>query len=85
MFISTKQCSQYAISIVIVVFVHREAALAVILVKGGLELNASQLSELSGAVIRLAFLPCIAEAVGAAVAAHYIMPNFSWEWGLTLG
>lgn len=65
--------------------VRREAALAVILIKGGLELNAGQLRRLSGAVSRLALLPCIAEAVAVGVAAHYILPDFSWEWGLILG
>jgi len=63
----------------------REAALSVILIKGGLELNASQLRRLSGAVTRLALLPCIAEAVAAGAVAHFILPDFSWEWGLALG
>jgi len=67
------------------VIVHREAALSVILIKGGLEMNAAQLRRLSGAVARLALLPCVAEAVAAAAAAHYILPDFSWEWGLMLG
>lgn len=48
-------------------------------------MNAAQLRRLSGAVTRLALLPCVAEAAAAAVAAHYILPNFSWEWGLMLG
>lgn len=63
----------------------REAALTVILVKGGLELNASQLRRLSGVVARLTVLPCVAEAVAAGVAAYFILPNFSLVWGLTLG
>ncbi|XP_025202540.1 sodium/hydrogen exchanger 9B2-like isoform X2 [Melanaphis sacchari] len=67
------------------VAIMREAALSVILIKGGLEMNATQLRRLSGAVTRLALLPCIAEAVAAAVAAHYILHDFSWEWGLMLG
>ncbi|XP_060861285.1 sodium/hydrogen exchanger 9B2-like isoform X2 [Metopolophium dirhodum] len=67
------------------VAIMREAALSVILIKGGLEMNAAQLRRLSGAVTRLALLPCVAEAAAAAVAAHYILPNFSWEWGLMLG
>ncbi|XP_015365605.1 PREDICTED: mitochondrial sodium/hydrogen exchanger 9B2-like [Diuraphis noxia] len=67
------------------VAIMREAALSVILIKGGLEMNATQLRRLSGAVTRLALLPCIAEAVAAAVAAHYILPDFSWGWGLMLG
>jgi len=64
----------------------REGALTVILVKGGLELNAGQLRRLSGVVARLTVLPCVAEAVAAGAAAHYILPNdYSWIWGLTLG
>lgn len=63
----------------------REAALTVILVKGGLELNAGQLRRLSGVVARLTVLPCVAEAVAAGVAAYFILPNFSLVWGLTLG
>ncbi|VVC29111.1 Hypothetical protein CINCED_3A022735 [Cinara cedri] len=63
----------------------REAALTTILVKGGLELNAGQLRKLSAAVAKLTLLPCIAEAVAAGIAAHFILPNFSWIWGLTLG
>lgn len=65
--------------------IYREAALTVILVKGGLELNAGQLRRLSGVVARLTVLPCVAEAVAAGAAAHYILPNFSWIWGLALG
>lgn len=65
--------------------VRREAALSVILIKGGLEMNPAQLRRLSGVVARLALLPCLAEAGAAAVAAHYIIPNFSWEWSLMLG
>ncbi|KAF0756493.1 sodium/hydrogen exchanger 9B2-like [Aphis craccivora] len=63
----------------------REAALTVILIKGGLELNAGQLRRLSGVVARLTVLPCVAEAVAAGVAAHFILPDFSLVWGLTLG
>ncbi|XP_025202600.1 sodium/hydrogen exchanger 9B2-like [Melanaphis sacchari] len=67
------------------VSIMRQAALTVILIKGGLELNAGQLRRLSGVVARLTVLPCVAEAVAAGVAAHYILPNFSLVWGLTLG
>lgn len=56
-----------------------------ILIKGGLELNPGQLRRLSGVVARLTLLPCIAEAVAAGVAAHFLLPDFSWVWGLTLG
>lgn len=75
------------VTVISVVFsiVRREAALSVILIKGGLELNARQLRRHSSAVIRLALLPCIAEALAAAVVAHYVLPDFSWEWGLALG
>ncbi|XP_025414172.1 sodium/hydrogen exchanger 9B2-like isoform X2 [Sipha flava] len=86
--IALQNCGLYTVTAdwcVRLVSIMREAALAVILIKGGLELNAGQLRRLSGAVTRLALLPCIFEAVAAGVAAHYLLPDFSWEWGLILG
>lgn len=64
---------------------YREIALTVTLINGGLELDASQLIRLSHVVARLTLLPCVAEAVAAGIAAYYILPDFSWEWSLTLG
>lgn len=62
----------------------REVALATILLKAGLGLDASALKKLSFVVARLAFTPCLAETVGAAVAAHFLM-GLPWLWGLLLG
>ncbi|XP_050538588.1 sodium/hydrogen exchanger 9B2-like [Daktulosphaira vitifoliae] len=67
------------------VAIAREAALTVILIKGGLGLDADQLRRLSGTVTKLTLTPCITEAIAVAVAAHYLIPQFSWEWSLSLG
>ncbi|XP_025202542.1 sodium/hydrogen exchanger 9B2-like [Melanaphis sacchari] len=63
----------------------REVSLAVTLINGGLELDASQLHRLSRVVAKLTLLPCIAEAATAAIAAHIILPGYSWKWSLILG
>ncbi len=55
-----------------------------ILVIAGLNLNAKQLRKLGFMVAGLAFLPCMAEAVAVAVAAHYLI-HMPWMWGLLLG
>ncbi|XP_075211444.1 sodium/hydrogen exchanger 9B2-like isoform X2 [Lycorma delicatula] len=62
----------------------REFALSVILIKAGLGLDAGALLKLSFVVIRLSLLPCITEAVAAAVISHYII-GYPWLWGLLLG
>lgn len=56
-----------------------------ILIKGGLELNAGELRRLSSAVARLALLPCVAEAVAVAAAARFVLNDYSWYWSLVLG
>jgi NhaP-type Na+/H+ or K+/H+ antiporter len=58
--------------------------LTVILIKAGLGLDAPALLKLSLIVIRLALLPCIMEAVAAAVISYYIL-GYPWLWGLMLG
>ncbi|XP_026804820.1 sodium/hydrogen exchanger 9B2-like [Rhopalosiphum maidis] len=63
----------------------REVSLAVTLINGGLELDASQLRRLSGVVAKLTLLPCLAEAAAVGIAAHLILPGFSWQWSLVLG
>ncbi|XP_022175088.1 sodium/hydrogen exchanger 9B2-like [Myzus persicae] len=63
----------------------REVSLAVTLINGGLELDANQLRRLRGVVARLTLLPCLAEAATVGVAAHLILPGFSWQWSLILG
>lgn len=62
----------------------RETALTVILIKAGLGLDAPALLKLSLVVLRLAFLPCIGEAVAAAVVSYYLL-DYPWLWGLLLG
>ncbi|VVC29109.1 Hypothetical protein CINCED_3A013145 [Cinara cedri] len=86
--IALQNCGLYTVTVdwcIELVVILREAALSVILIKGGLELNAGQLRRLSSAVARLALLPCIAEAVAVAAVAHLVLTNYSWYWGLTLG
>jgi len=69
----------------VVIFVmHRAIALTVILARAGLGLDPVALRKLSFGVIRLAFSPCIVEAVTAAVASHFIL-GFPWLWGFMLG
>lgn len=67
-----------------IVVVTREIALTVILIKAGLGLDAKALKKLSCVVVRLAFVPCIVEATGAALCAYYVL-GFPWVWGLMLG
>ncbi|XP_024086022.1 sodium/hydrogen exchanger 9B2-like isoform X2 [Cimex lectularius] len=62
----------------------RETALTVILIKAGLGLDAVALMKLSLVVLRLAILPCIAEAVAAAVFSYFIL-DYPILWGLLLG
>nr|XP_002128513.1 sodium/hydrogen exchanger 9B2-like [Ciona intestinalis] len=62
----------------------RSLALTVILVKAGLELDASALKKMKGVCLRLTALPCLVESVACAVAC-YLLLGFSWEWGFLLG
>ncbi|KAK3087377.1 hypothetical protein FSP39_005190 [Pinctada imbricata] len=62
----------------------RKLALTVILTRAGLGLDIPKLRRLSFAVLRLAFLPCIAEAITVAIASHFLL-GFSWTWSLMLG
>ncbi|RZF34445.1 hypothetical protein LSTR_LSTR016318, partial [Laodelphax striatellus] len=61
-----------------------EVALSVILIKAGLGLDAGALLKLSFVVIRLALIPCVAEAFAAAFISHYLL-GYPWIWGLCLG
>jgi len=63
---------------------YRAIALTVILTRAGLGLDPVALRKLSFGVLRLAFSPCIIEAVTAAVASHFIL-GFPWVWGFMLG
>ena len=62
----------------------RNIALTVILTRAGLGLDPVALKRLSMGVIRLAFCPCLVEAVVEAVAAHFFL-GFPWQWGFMLG
>ncbi|KAL1124147.1 hypothetical protein AAG570_001917 [Ranatra chinensis] len=62
----------------------REVALTIILIKAGLGLDAQALLKLSLVVLRLAFIPCLTEALAAAVISHYTL-GYPWLWGLLLG
>ena len=64
--------------------VYRAIALAVILARAGLGLDPVALRKLSFGVIRLAFSPCMVEAVTAAITSHFIL-GFPWVWGFMLG
>lgn len=62
----------------------RNIALVVILTRGGISLDASQLRRLKFAVPLLAFTPCLVEgAVDGVVAIFYL--KMPWQWGLMLG
>jgi len=62
----------------------RSAALSVILARAGLSLDPVAMRKMSFGVIRLAFTPCLVEAVTAAIASHFIL-GFPWVWGFMLG
>lgn len=58
--------------------------MTVILIKAGLGLDAAALRRLSLVVLRLAFGPCIMEAITVAVVSHFLL-GYSWLWGFLLG
>ncbi|XP_062992001.1 sodium/hydrogen exchanger 9B2-like [Elgaria multicarinata webbii] len=62
----------------------RSIALAIILVRAGLGLDAKALKKLKAVCLRLSFGPCITEACTAAVLSHFLM-HLPWEWGFMLG
>ncbi|XP_069123736.1 sodium/hydrogen exchanger 9B2-like [Argopecten irradians] len=62
----------------------RQIALTVILIRAGLGLDPKALRKLSFTVLRLAFIPCLAECCAEAIAAHFLL-GFPWEWGFMLG
>lgn len=62
----------------------RNIALAIILIRGGMALDAKKLWSLKFVLPLLALLPCIMEgAVDGTVSIFYL--PLPWEWGLTLG
>lgn len=62
----------------------RSIALVVILIRSGLGLNTDALKRLKCTIVRLAFLPCIVEAVVAGVMTHFLL-NMRWQWAFQLG
>nr|CAD7194576.1 unnamed protein product [Timema douglasi] len=58
--------------------------MVVILIKAGLGLDAGALRRLSLIVVRLAFIPCLAEAATVCLVSHFLL-GYSWLWGLLLG
>lgn len=59
-------------------------ALSVILIKAGLGLDATAMRKLKFTVLKLAVIPCCAEAIAAAILAHFII-GFPWLWAFLLG
>ena len=62
----------------------RSMALVVILIRSGLGLNTSALRKLKFTLVRLAFLPCVLEAVIAAILVHLLL-EMNWLWAFQLG
>ena len=62
----------------------RSIALVIILIRSGLGLNTDALRRLKCTIMRLAFLPCIIEAVVAGVMAHFLL-DMRWQWAFQLG
>ncbi|KAM7449102.1 Sodium/hydrogen exchanger 9B2 [Porites harrisoni] len=62
----------------------RNMALAVILTRSGLELDPGALRRLKFTVIRLAFSPCVGEAITVAIVGKFLI-NMPWLWGFQLG
>ncbi|MFT7807664.1 mitochondrial sodium/hydrogen exchanger 9B2-like [Arapaima gigas] len=62
----------------------RNMALAVILSRAGLGLDASALKKLKVVCVRVAVGPCTVEATVMAVASHFLM-GLPWIWGFILG
>lgn len=62
----------------------RNMALVVILTRSGLELDPGALRRLKFTVIRLAFSPCVGEAITVAIVGKFLI-NMPWLWGFQLG
>lgn len=62
----------------------RSIALCVILLRSGLGLDIEALKRLKWTVIRLAFCPCLAEAITVAIVARYLL-DMPWLWAFQLG
>lgn len=62
----------------------RSTALVIILIRSGLGVNTSALRKLKFTLMRLALLPCIFEAIAAAVIVHLLL-DMRWLWAFQLG
>ena len=62
----------------------RSMALVVILTRSGLELDPGALRRLKFTVIRLAFSPCVGEAIVVAIVGKLLL-DMPWLWGFQLG
>ncbi|XP_069778956.1 sodium/hydrogen exchanger 9B2-like [Narcine bancroftii] len=62
----------------------RSIALAIILTRAGLGLDAKALRKLKAVCLRLAFVPCLVEACVCAVLGHYLL-KLPWAWSFILG
>ncbi|KAG8519400.1 Sodium/hydrogen exchanger 9B2 [Galemys pyrenaicus] len=62
----------------------RSIALAVILVRAGLGLNAKALKRLKGVCVRLSAGPCLVEACTSALLARFLL-GLPWPWAFMLG
>jgi NhaP-type Na+/H+ or K+/H+ antiporter len=69
---------------IVVPMLRRSAALAIIMMRAGLGLDGHMLRKLSFGVLRLAFIPCLVEAIAAGAAAMLIL-GLPWSWALMLG
>ena len=62
----------------------RNVALAIVLIRGGLSMDAKQLKKLKLAVLVLGVIPCVLEgAIDGIVGTFYL--RMPWQWALTLG
>lgn len=62
----------------------RNTALVVILLRSGLGLDLNALKKLKCTMLRLAFIPCILEAVTVAIVSHVLL-KLPWVWSFQLG
>ena len=62
----------------------RNVALVVILLRSGLGLDIKALKRLKCTVLRLAFCPCLVEALTVGIISHFLL-GMPWLWALMLG
>lgn len=62
----------------------RNVALVIILLRSGLGLDIQALKRLKCTVLRLAFCPCLAEAIIVGIISHYLL-GMPWLWAFMLG